>query len=57
MPAPPSREDPSGLWSEDSPFTVAGAAAVSHRIPFSPRRRGTVPTMHKGPALNFQRRS
>ena len=36
---------PSGIWSEGSPLTVAGAAAVSHRIPFSPRCRGTVGSM------------
>ena len=37
---------PSGLVRRHSPLTVAGAAAVSHRVPFSPRRRGTVTDHH-----------
>jgi hypothetical protein len=44
------------MWSEGSPLTVAGAAAVSHRIPFSPRCRGTVGFMLIWPGGMFQAR-
>ena len=44
-PAPPSRDDPSGLWQRLAAYSCGGSRGLRTAFPFHLVRRGTVPTM------------